>query len=144
MISTLSSPLSNDHLTREGHFCHQACKILCARILLKVGLFIHHLQPDGTDLFNFIDRYQSWADYLTNMEQDGTWGDHVILYATANCYETYIRVISSQSNHPELTIRPDGDLVSTSPLVLGHVHEVHYVSLQPQQGEASRKHFVIR
>ena len=71
------------------------------------------------------------------MEQDGTWGDHVILYATANCYKTYIHVISSQSNHSDLTIRPDGHVISTNPLVLGHVHEVHYVSLQPKQGEAS-------
>jgi len=69
------------------------------------------------------------------MEQDGTWGDHVILYATANCYKTYIDVISSQSNHRDLTIRPDGDVISTNPLVLGRVHKVHYVSLQPKQGE---------
>ena len=71
------------------------------------------------------------------MEQDGTWGDHVILYATANFYKTNIYVISSQLNHRDLTIRPDGHVISTKPLVLGHVHEVHYVSLQPKQGEAS-------
>ena len=69
------------------------------------------------------------------MEQDGTWGDHVILYAIANCYKTFIDVISSQSNHCDLMIRPDGQVMSTNPLVLGHVHEVHYVSLQPKQGE---------
>ena len=78
----------------------------------------------------------SWADYLTNMEQDGTWGDHVILYATANHYETYIQVISSLSNHHDLIIRPDGDVISTNSLVLGHVYEVHYVSLTRKQGEA--------
>ena len=71
------------------------------------------------------------------MEKDGTWGDHVILYGAANCYKTYIDVISSQSNHHDLTIRPDGQVMSTNPLVLGHVHEVHYVSLQRKQGEAS-------
>ena len=71
------------------------------------------------------------------MEQDGTWGDHVILYATANCYETDIHVISSQSDHHDLTIRPDCHVISTNPLVLGHVHEVHYLSLKPKQGEAS-------
>ena len=71
------------------------------------------------------------------MEKDGTWGDHVILYGTANCYETYINVISSQSNHHDITIRADGHVMSTNPLVLGHVHEVHYASLQPKQGEAS-------
>jgi len=69
------------------------------------------------------------------MEQDGTWGDHVILYATANCYKTYIHVIGSLANHPDVTIRPEGHVTSIKPLVLGHVHEVHYVSLQPKQGE---------
>ena len=71
------------------------------------------------------------------MEKDGTWGDHVILFGTANYYKTYIDVISSQSNHRDITIRPDGHVMSTNPLVLGHVHEAHYVSLQPKQGEAS-------
>ena len=71
------------------------------------------------------------------MEQDGTCGDHLILYGTANCYKTYIDVISSHSNHSDLTIRPDGHVISTNPLVLGHVNEFHYVSLQPKQGEAS-------
>ena len=71
------------------------------------------------------------------MQQDGTWGDHVILYATANCFKMHVRVISCQSNNHDLTIWPDGDVDSTNPLVLGYVHEVHYVSLQPKQGEAS-------
>ena len=65
------------------------------------------------------------------MQQDGTWGDHVILYAAANCYETCIDVISSLPHHGDLTIRPDCPVDSTKPLVLGHVHELHYVSLQP-------------
>ena len=65
------------------------------------------------------------------MQQDGTWGDHVILYAAANCYETCIQVISSLQHHGDLTIRPDRPVKSTKPLVLGHVHELHYVSLQP-------------
>ena len=92
---------------------------------------------EQTCLTSLMGTIQSWANYLSNMEQDGTWGDHVILYGTANRYETYIDVISSQSNHRDLTIRPGGHLISTNPLVLGHVHEVHYVSLQPKQGEAS-------
>ena len=65
------------------------------------------------------------------MQQDGTWGDHVILYAAANCFETCIDVISSLPHHGDLTIRPDRPVDSTKPLVLGHVHELHYVSLQP-------------
>ena len=68
------------------------------------------------------------------MEKDGTWGDHVILYAAANCYDTFIRVISSQPDYRDLTIEPVHHVTSTNPLVLGHVQEVHYVSLKPRQG----------
>ena len=94
------------------------------------------LQMDGMDLFSFVVGYQSWADYLSNIEQDGTWGDHVILYAAANCYETCIRVISSLPHHQDLTIEPaDRAHDSSKPLVLGHVRELHYVSLQPKQGK---------
>ena len=100
-----------------------------------VCFFFTFLQPDGTDLFNFINGYRSWADYLTDMVQDGTWGNHVILYAAANCFDSFIHVISSQSDHRDLTIKPDHHVVSTNPLVLGHVHEVHYVSLKPRQGK---------
>ncbi|KAL9962679.1 hypothetical protein ACROYT_G031802 [Oculina patagonica] len=95
---------------------------------------------DGTDLFNFVNGYQSWADYLTNMKQDGTWGDHVILYAAANCYETCIHVISSLSHRNDVIIRPSRHVDDRHPLMLGHIHEIHYVSLQPIQGH-SRKRF---
>ena len=68
------------------------------------------------------------------MEKDGTWGDHLILRAAANCYKTPIRVISSLDR--DITINPDHVVGNTSPLVLGHIHEKHYVSLQQSQGNA--------
>ena len=67
------------------------------------------------------------------MEKDGTWGDHLILRVAANCYETPIRVISSLGN--DIIINPDHVVVNNSPLALGHIHEKHYVSLQPRQGK---------
>ncbi|XP_066020593.1 protein NLRC5-like isoform X2 [Pocillopora verrucosa] len=88
--------------------------------------------PDGTELFKFVHGYPSWSDYLRIMAQDGTWGDHVILHTAANCYKTRIRVISSlgcdvmiSPNHP--------DVVNTNTLVVGHIHEKHYVSLRLKQ-----------
>ena len=84
-------------------------------------------------MFNFVHGYPSWADYLRSMEKDGTWGDHLILRVAANCYETPIRVISSLGN--DIIINPDHVVVNNSPLVLGHIHEKHYVSLQPRQGK---------
>ena len=91
---------------------------------------------DGTDLFHFVDRHTTWGGYLTDMEQDGTWGDHVILWAAANCYQIAIHVISSLPGKSEVIIQPDFPFDQSKHLILGHVHEVHYVSLQPLQGKA--------
>lgn len=66
------------------------------------------------------------------MEKDGTWGDHLILHAAANYYKTRIRIISSLGN--EVIIDPDVIVLNRNPLVLCHVHEYHYVSLLPKQG----------
>ena len=63
---------------------------------------------------------------------DGTWGDHVVLLAAANYYQTPIRIISSLDR--EILVPSDHAGVNASPLVLGHIHEFHYVSLQPRQG----------
>ena len=99
-------------------------------MLIKFKNFL--LKPDGTDMFNFVHGYPSWADYLRGMEKDGTWGDQLILHATANCYKIPIRVISSLDC--DITINPDHLVGNTIPLVLGHIHEKHYVSLQRSQG----------
>ena len=71
------------------------------------------------------------------MEQDGAWGDHLILCAAANCFETCIHVVSSL--HNDVVIRPHSLVDESKPLVLGHIHEVHYVSLQPIQGKKRKK-----
>ena len=68
------------------------------------------------------------------MEKDGTWGDHLVLLAAANYYRTHIRVISSLGR--DVFISPELPTANTVPLVLGHIHEEHYVSLQPKQGKA--------
>ena len=93
-------------------------------------------QPDGTDLFHFVHGHQTWNGYLAHMEQDGTWGDHVILCAAANYFKTFIHVVSSLSHSNDVIITPYCPVDKSKPLVLGHIHEVHYVSLQPVQGTA--------
>ena len=65
------------------------------------------------------------------MAEDGTWGDHVILHGAANYFKTYIHVISSLSHHNDVIIEPECVVASSNQLVLGHVYELHYVSLIP-------------
>ena len=96
-------------------------------------VFVFVFQPEGTSLLNFVSGYASWCEYLQSMVKDGTWGDHVVLFAAANHFQTPIRIISSLDC--EIVVQPDHALTNTTPLVLGHIHELHYVSLQPRQGK---------
>ncbi|PFX14998.1 Diacylglycerol kinase theta [Stylophora pistillata] len=98
------------------------------------------IEPDGTDLFHFVHGHQTWTEYLTHMEQDGTWGDHVILYAAANSYKTCIRVVSNLSHSNDVIITPHCPVDESKPLVLGHIDELHYVSLQPIQAFRTADH----
>ena len=66
------------------------------------------------------------------MAKDGTWGDHVVLFAAANRFQTSIRIISSLDR--EIVVHPEHAVADPTPLVLGHIHELHYVSLQPRKG----------
>ena len=88
-----------------------------------------------SDLFPFVShRYSSWEEYLKGMRQDGIWGDHMILVAAANLYRTCIRVLNTQSRETKIT--PRCVVHNSEMLVLGHVQELHYVSLRPKQGNA--------
>ena len=69
------------------------------------------------------------------MEQDGKWGDQLILCAAADLYETTIYVINSESRAYDVTINPR-ESRSSKHLVLGHVSELLYVSLRPTGGNA--------
>ena len=68
------------------------------------------------------------------MKADGTWGDHVILHGAANRFDTCIHVISSQRDSRDVIIHPQCEDADRKRLVLGHVCELHYVSLIPRKG----------
>ena len=71
------------------------------------------------------------------MAKDGIWGDNVMLWAAANHFNTPIRVVSSLPDHEDTIINPQSQAChGDDALVLGHVHEEHYVSLLPLTGKA--------
>ena len=70
--------------------------------LLALTIVFFLLQPDGTDLFHFVQGCSSWDAYLRSMMTDGTWGDHVILHGAANCFDTCIHVISCLPHHRDV------------------------------------------
>ena len=57
----------------------------------------------------------------------------MVLIAAANCFKTHIHLISRLVH--DLTISSDHPITNSSPLVLGHIHEEHYVSLHPELGK---------
>ena len=97
------------------------------------------LQPDGTDLCHFVHGRETWANYLTEMEQDVARGDHLILRAAANYFKTCIHVVSSH-NDVYIIHCIHCPVDESKPLVQEHIHEVHDVSLQPIQGKRGKAH----
>ena len=41
------------------------------------------------------DEFACWDDYITRMARDGTHGDQITLYATANLYNMDVQIVSS-------------------------------------------------
>ena len=72
------------------------------------------------------------------MKEDGAWGDHIVLVAAAKCFKVPINIItSSDLQNKVIRINPtlDPGEHTVNPLVLGHVAEHHYISLEPVPGE---------
>ena len=83
-------------------------------------------------MFNFVSGYPSWREYLQSMAKEGTWGDHMVLFAAASYFQTAISIISSFDQI--IVVHPEHAVADPTPLVLGHIHQLHYVSLQPRKG----------
>lgn len=64
------------------------------------------------------------------MSKDGTWGDRIVLVALANALSRTIRVVTSlETDCYEIVVETDNP--EGAPILLGHLSENHYVSLEP-------------
>ncbi len=85
---------------------------------------------------------QSWAQYLHNMSQLGTWADNIIIQAVANAKCLRIHVIESAQNFAEATLvssiytQPGGNVRD---IYIGHLAELHYVSTMSIAQSGSEK-----
>ena len=87
------------------------------------------LQNDFVDL----EEYPTWTDYVDKMESNGHWGDGVTLLAAARHLHCVVRVMSNRG-FPDFFLRPassNGDSEKPVELVLGHMFQNHFVSLEP-------------
>ncbi|KAL3887952.1 hypothetical protein ACJMK2_000337 [Sinanodonta woodiana] len=87
---------------------------------------------DTIHLENFID--ESFDIYCSRMARDGEWVDHVVVVAMARMLQMDIMIVtSSPSSGPEdIIVWVEGQTAfQGNPILLGHVWESHYLSLQP-------------
>ena len=85
---------------------------------------------------------EDWKDYLKRMSDSKEWGDHPILVAAAHYLNRYIVVVSSVQKEtpiiiPELIMDSESD--DKPSIMLGHEHELHYVSVVPSKLQDSYK-----
>ena len=122
------------HVMRARFACNEIINSLCENNVVNKLCCLFFMQLGHPwELFPFVSfRYSSWKEYLKAMRQDGIDGDHMILVAVANYYKTCICVLNTQSQ--KTIIRPKCVVDNSKMLVLGHVPELHYVSLRPEQG----------
>ena len=58
---------------------------------------VHYMRQHAAHIAPYVPG--DFNDYLRNMEQDGTWGDHLVLQAFANVYRLHIFVRSSDRGY---------------------------------------------
>ncbi|KAL3889413.1 hypothetical protein ACJMK2_001757 [Sinanodonta woodiana] len=78
---------------------------------------------------------ESFDDYCSRMARDGEWADHVVVVAMARMLQMDIMIVtSSPSSGPEDNIVwvVGKTAFQENPILLGHVWESHYISLQPK------------
>ena len=84
---------------------------------------------------------ESFKSYLEKMEKDGSWADWLMIFTAVNLLNRPISIISSIGEDGLRIIEPlSSSGNSRQALLLGHLAEVHYYSLQPSPN-ASRDFF---
>ncbi|KAK3105620.1 hypothetical protein FSP39_002017 [Pinctada imbricata] len=121
-----------DQLELTG--CHGMFSAISLRQEAVNYLRAHPESEDGTHYTMFMDG-EEWEEYLTRMSREGQWGDHLILKALSKVTERDIKVLSGNENRGFTDIKCGTDQSDIEPLVLGHVGELHYVSLRPASAE---------
>lgn len=79
--------------------------------------------------------YQSWDSYLAKMATNQEWADHRVTLAVANVTGRDIWIWSSVNENPivvEVNTAQRRNGAELEPMLLGHVSEIHYESLDIQ------------
>ena len=120
------------HIQAHVEITHQALR---ARVVDY--LRTHRHTRNGTAMNEWIVN-QDWDSYLTELSQDGVWGDEIVLIAVSNMFSVEIGILSSIPGEPIHILTPAATDPRNLPmLLLGHLHELHYYSLEVSSQNAS-------
>lgn len=76
---------------------------------------------------------EPYEEFCERMSDDGEYADHVVVESTAKMLKRDIVVTTSSHENKQIKIKgsnkPDDD---ETPLLVGHIPEIHYQSLQPK------------
>ena len=77
----------------------------------------------------------SWLEYLTNMSQQGTWCDNLIIQALIDKLNTRIHITESNPLFAEINVIEPVHLTTHTQTIqrihIDHIDELHYVSTVP-------------
>ena len=75
----------------------------------------------------------SWASYLANLSQHGTWADALVIQAVADAFHMTINIVESNQGFTPCTVISPVAIPGHEPTVIniGHIDELHYVSTIP-------------
>ena len=90
-----------------------------------------YTSKDGTvDLWNGVEpeRFKDWEDFIVQVKTNTTsWAEWPCLVATAEVFKSNLHIISDRGEGYHTLITPKDQ--TNNHLVLGHIAEVHYVSV---------------
>ena len=77
---------------------------------------------------------ESFEEYCARMAEDGEWADHVLVIAMARTLQRDIMIVTSSpssGNKDNIAWVVGQDNFQGDPILLGHIWEHHYESLEP-------------
>lgn len=103
-------------------------------ISIIIGCNVFQISND--DISSFVPN-NDLDSYLTSMSKDRTWGDHIVLVALANALGKTIRKVTShEGDCYEIVVEAENQ--QGAPILLGHLSENQYVSLEPEADRTTK------
>lgn len=91
---------------------------------------------NGVAIDNFIDRGRSTGEYLRDLAEDKSWPDHIAIAAICRSLNIELTILSGAGAPSDRTICDSTPLPSHQTrraVQVGHIPELHYVAIIPQQ-----------